>query len=79
MEKVLILNTSRTSFSNKETGEVVAYSTTTIGRRVQESENFCGYLLEEITGKVEDYNAIKRYVDKLVDVDIIYKKVDKKN
>lgn len=79
MEKVLILNASRNNFTNDKTGEVITYSNTTIAHWVEESENFLGYVLEEITGKIEDYQILRKYVGKVVNVELIYKKVDKKN
>ncbi len=79
MEKVLVLNTSKHEFTNDKTGELVSYCVTTIGHQATEDSNFIGYLLEEITGKVENYNIIKKYVGKICNVELLYKKVDKKN
>ena len=76
--KALVLNCSRDTFKDDK-GNIVAYTKTTLGHIAEQSENFVGYLLEEITGKIEDYNVIKNYVGKTVNVDLIYKKVDRKN
>ena len=76
--KALVLNCSRDTFKDDK-GNTVAYTKTTLGHIAEQSDNFLGYLLEEFTGKVEDYNVIKNYVGKTVNVDLIYKKVDRKN
>lgn len=76
--KALVLNCSRDTFKDDK-GNIVAYCKTTLGHIAEQSENFTGYLLEEITGKIEDYNVIKNYVGKTVNLELIYKKVDKKN
>lgn len=77
--KALILNIGKGSFPDEKTGEVIAYSKTTIGVMAENSENFCGYVLEEITGKLDDYNILKKYQGRIVDLELIYKKIDKKN
>ena len=74
--KVLVLNCSRDTFKDDK-GNVVAYSKTTLGHIAEQS--FFGYVLEELTGKIEDFNVIKNYVGKTVNVELIYKKVDRKN
>lgn len=76
--KALVLNCSRDSFKDDK-GNIVAYCKTTLGHIAEQSENFTGYLLEEITGKIEDFNIIKNYVGKTVTLEMIYKKVDRKN
>jgi len=76
--KALIINTKKGTFKDKD-GNIIAFTSSTIGRMAEQSENFTGYLIEEITGGVQDYDVIKNYVNKVVEVDIDYKKVDKKN
>ena len=76
--KALVLNCSRDTFKDDK-GNVVAYSKTTLGHIAEQSDNFFGYVLEELTGKIEDFNVIKNYVGKTVNVELIYKKVDRKN
>lgn len=77
--KVLVLNTKKGEFPSEKTGEMISFTTTTIGRIAEESPNFSGYVIEEITGKVQDFETLKKYVGKMVEVDIDYRKVDKKN
>lgn len=79
MEKCFVLNSHREEFINKETGEVVDYCVTTLGKPVQSTDKFVGYMIEELTGKGTDFNVIKNYVGKNVEVDLVYKKVDRKN
>lgn len=76
--KALIINTKRGSFTDRD-GSVVSFTSSTIGRMTDQSENFSGYLIEEITGNVKDYDIIKNYVNKVVEVDLDFRKVDKKN
>lgn len=76
--KVLVLNCSRDTFKDDK-GNTVAYCKTTLGHLGEQSENFVGYLLEELTGKIEDFNVIKNFVGKNVNVELVYKKVDRKN
>lgn len=77
--KALIINTKKATFTNKESGEVIGYTNTTIGRMSEASENFSGWLIEEMTGKVADYDILKKYVNKIVELDVDFRKVDKKN
>lgn len=77
--KALVVNTKKGSFENKETGEVVEFSTTTLGHIAEDSDNFSGYILEEITGKASDFEIIKSYTNKIVEIDMEYKKIDRKN
>lgn len=77
--KVLILNTKKGEFPSEKTGAMISFSTTTIGRVSEESPTFSGYIIEEITGKAQDFDTLKKYVGKMVEVDIEYRKVDKKN
>lgn len=76
--KALIINTKKATFKNDK-GDIVVYVSTTIGREAEASDTFAGWLVEEITGKVEDYPIIKSHVNKVVDVDLEYRKHDKKN
>lgn len=77
-EKVLVLNCSRDTFKDDK-GNIVAYSKVTLGHTAEQSDNFAGFVLEEITGKVDDYKVIKDFVGKTVNVELVYKKVDRKN
>ena len=76
-EKVLILNTKKASFMKD--GEKVEFTSTTIGRLAEESANFSGYILEEITGKSSDFDIIRKFVNKIANVEYELKKVDRKN
>ena len=76
-EKVLILNTKRASFTKN--GETVEFTSTTIARLVEPTSNFVGYVLEEISGKAQDFDTISKYVNKLVNIEFDLKKVDRKN
>ena len=77
--KALIINTRKASFENKDTGEVVDYCLTTLGHLEEDSNNFSGYIIEEVTGKSSDFEVIKKFTNKIADIDLQYKKVDKKN
>lgn len=77
--KALILNVGKGTFMDDKKGEMVGYSKVTLGVMAESSENFVGYLIEEITGKVEDFHKITKYQGRVVDLDLVYKKVDKKN
>lgn len=76
--KALVLNCSRDTFKDDK-GNIVAYCKTTLGNIADQTDNFFGYVLEEFTGKIEDFNIIKNYVGKTVNVELIYKRVDRKN
>ena len=77
--KALILNVGKGTFMDDKKGELVGYSKVTLGVMAEATENFVGYLIEEITGKLEDFDKIKKYQGRVVDLELVYKKVDKKN
>lgn len=76
--KVLILGTEKIVSNNKETGEVISYTATQIATPIEATENKVGYVVETITGKVGDFDLIKPYYNKMVDVDFDYKLTDSK-
>ncbi len=76
--KVLVLGTEKIVSSNKETGEVYSYTATQIATPIEATENKVGYIVETITGKVEDFEKIKPYYNKMVEVDFKYKLTDPK-
>ncbi len=72
--KALILNTSKRTFINSSNQQMVGYTRTQIGLPKKQTENDIGYDITVITGKVECFNVIKRFVGKEVDIEVSYQK-----
>lgn len=68
--KILILNCSPVTFSNKETGEVKEMCKITYGVPLEPTEIFAGYCILEAYVLPVGLNVAKKYIGKLVEANI---------
>lgn len=65
-QRILILNVSKSTISNKETGEVVDLCRIVYGMMCEETDRFHGYSVLESYVKPEAHDIVLKYVGKLV-------------
>lgn len=68
--KILVLNCSPVTFTNKETGEVREMCKITYGVFVEDTEQFIGYATLEGYVKGNALDITKKYIGKLVDAKV---------
>lgn len=77
--KALVISTQKNTFTDEKSGKLVAYSKTILASIGTPKENFSGLELKTVVGGIKDYEVIKNYAGKEVNVEFDFKKVDDRN
>lgn len=73
-EKAVVLSVDRKAFKGKD-NEDVSFTSTCLGYESEATSDHIGYVVETITSKADDFDVVKLYQNKIVELEFEFKKV----